>query len=100
MAALEQAIENLQVLVRGDGADLTFVAFEPETNTLRLSLSMSQETCADCVMPAASLEAVALQVIRRTVPSVVAVTISDPRDGRAPMASLDRSISTGRDSFA
>jgi hypothetical protein len=47
---------------------------------VRLRLVLDTAECAECVIPRKFLETVALDMMRRDLPGVVAVRISDPRE--------------------
>jgi hypothetical protein len=75
---VETGIAELRDLVRADGSD--FAVSGIEGGTLHLRLVIEDASCADCVMPRPFLEAVALDIVRRTAPAVDRVTIDDPRE--------------------
>jgi hypothetical protein len=75
---LEPAVEELRSLVRADGSDLTVTGIDGDTVQLRLVID--DASCADCVMPRAFLEDLALDIVQRTAPAVTHVEIDDPRE--------------------
>ena len=75
---LASALDEVRVLVRADGGDLVLTQIEGSRVDLRLIVEGAE--CAECVMPREFLEQVALDILRRKVPAVGAVTIADPRE--------------------
>ncbi len=73
-----QALTEAAALVRADGGDL--VVDDVDGVTIRAHLVIEGAECAECVMPRQFLEQVALDIVRRQLPSVGKVEISDPRD--------------------
>jgi hypothetical protein len=68
----------LGVLVAADGAGFEMVAFDEAAARLRLRLVIPDADCADCVMPRAALETLA--VTRLAAQGVRTVVIDDPRE--------------------
>jgi Fe-S cluster biogenesis protein NfuA len=79
-AALTPALDEVRSLVRADGGDLVLVSVDDDAATVRLALELTDAHCIECVMPRDFLEQIALDVVRRQVPDVVAVGIDDPRE--------------------
>jgi hypothetical protein len=77
-ADVAAAVEELRVLVSGEGADFELTSYDDHAATLNLKLTFGAETCSDCVMPQDVLETIALEVVKRRLP-VTAVHIDDPR---------------------
>ena len=73
-AALTEARE----LVQADGGDLVVDAVDGVT--IRAHLVVEGAECAECVMPKQFLEQVALDIVRRQLPSIGQVEIHDPRE--------------------
>jgi hypothetical protein len=73
------ALDAVRALVQADGADLQPAGFDQGSGTLRARLVIDDASCADCVMPAAHLERVALDLLRPTMPGLRRVQIDDPR---------------------
>ena len=59
---------------------MALVDVDRAQGAVRLRLELEDASCADCVMPRAYLEQVALTVLRRSLPELLAVTIDDPRE--------------------
>ena len=78
-AVVSAGLEPVQEMIRLDGADIELVAVDGTTANLRLVVT--DASCAECVMPRAMLEAIALQMMQPRVPGLSAVSIDDPREG-------------------
>lgn len=78
IASATAALEGARALVQADGGDL--VVDEVDGATIRARLVIEGAECAECVMPKQFLEQVALDMVRGELPSVGAVTITDPRE--------------------
>ncbi len=78
-ATATAGLAPVQEMIRLDGADLELVGVDGAT--ARLRLVVTDASCADCVMPRAMLEAIALQMMQPSVPGLSAVAIDDPREG-------------------
>lgn len=78
--SLTRAIDEIQVLVSGDGARLDLL--EPVTDKqVRFRLDLSDVGCADCLLPAAALSEIAAQSVRtHTGDDAYSVEIIDPRE--------------------
>ena len=79
-ADLAAEVDALRRLMQPDGADLEVIAIDPASGRVELRLILEGASCADCVMPRDLLEAVFRDRLRRTVGSVTAVTVDDPRE--------------------
>jgi hypothetical protein len=77
---IDDALDELRVLVQSDGADFRFTGID-QSGTISLDLVLDGVDCMECVMQRDFLEEVSLNVIRRHVDAVSRVSISDPRIG-------------------
>lgn len=77
-AAVAAALEEVRALVAADGGDMVLDAVEG--SEVRLKLVLGDAACVECVMPRDFLEQIALDSLRREVPSVASVVIDDPRE--------------------
>lgn len=77
------ALDSVRNLIRPDGGDFELAEVDDLTGAVRLRLVLRDAGCAECVMPKAHLEAVALSMMRKRLPDLDAVTVDDPRDTRA-----------------
>lgn len=74
------ALEGVRALVQPDGGDIELVSVDPTDGTASLRLLLEGANCAECVLPRPMLEAIAADVMRKTVPALRSVTIEDPRE--------------------
>ena len=77
-ATIAPALDEVRSLVQADGGDMQLVGFDAGTEQLRLVLENA--SCEECVMPRDFLEQIALDMLKRAVPAVGAVSIDDPRE--------------------
>lgn len=75
---LETALGSVRALIEADGGGLDVVTYAEGTATLQLVLADAE--CADCVMPRAFLETVALDMVKSEMPSLKSIVINDPRE--------------------
>jgi Fe-S cluster biogenesis protein NfuA len=78
MAEAESALAAVRELVAADGGDILVSATSDDSVALRLVLDTAE--CAECVMPRAFLETVALDMMQPSLPSLTRVEIDDPRE--------------------
>ena len=76
--AATAALSPVRDLVTADGGDLILERVEDATVVLRLVLDTAE--CAECVMPRAFLETVALDLMAPALSGLDGVRIIDPRD--------------------
>jgi Fe-S cluster biogenesis protein NfuA len=79
---VKSALESLRNLIRPDGGDFDVPDAGGLANVVRLRLVIRDAACAECIMPRAHLEAVALAMMRKRLPGLETVTVDDPRDSR------------------
>ena len=72
------AVDQLRPLVGADGADLELLGVQEGVVQVRLLLT--DTGCAECVLPAATLQQVLMDSLRTTVEGVAGVRIDDPRE--------------------
>lgn len=77
-----RAVESVRNLIQPDGGDFELVEVDGLTGVVRLRLLLRDAACAECVMPRAHLEVVALNMMKKRLPDLSAVTVDDPRDIR------------------
>jgi Fe-S cluster biogenesis protein NfuA len=75
------ALDSVRNLLRPDGGDLELTGVEA-ANAVRLRLMLRDAACAECIMPKAHLETVALAMMQKRLPGLETVTVDDPRDTR------------------
>ena len=78
--AVEQSMREVRELLRADGADLDLVSIRGNDAYVELALRFDEVDCLECVMPKDFIERIALDSMRRSLPSLVAIHITDPRE--------------------
>jgi len=78
MTEAESALAAVRELVAADGGDIMVSATSDDGVALRLVLDAAE--CAECVMPRAFLETVALDMMKTDLPALARVEIDDPRE--------------------
>jgi Fe-S cluster biogenesis protein NfuA len=79
-AVVESALQEVRGLVQADGGDMELVGVDERGGTVSLRLVLDGVECHECVMPRPILEDIAVNMLRRSVPEVTAVTVDDPRE--------------------
>ena len=74
----EDAVQGVRALVAADGGDI--LVAETGEDSVRLTLVLETAECAECVMPRAFLETVALDMMKSTLSQLKRVDIDDPRE--------------------
>ncbi|MCU0311459.1 MAG: NifU family protein [Acidimicrobiales bacterium] len=77
-ATVAEALVPVREMLQLDGADIELVDVTDD-GTAHLRLLLVEAGCAECVLPTAMLEGVALQLMTPFAPGLTAVTIDDPR---------------------
>ena len=85
-----RTIAGLSAMVEGDGAALRLSALDEERGTVELTLTLEDVSCADCVLPPDRLREVVDGALRRDVPGVRRLVLTDPREVAAPAATPPR----------
>jgi Fe-S cluster biogenesis protein NfuA len=78
--AVETALASVRSLVQADGGDMALVGVDGADGTVHLRLVLDGVDCHECVMPRSLLEDIVTNLMRRSVPDVLRVTIDDPRE--------------------
>jgi hypothetical protein len=76
--AVAAIVDELNEIVRPDGAELRIRASGPESLALELDLSASE--CPECVVPKELLLAIVASRVAESCPHVHDVTLADPRE--------------------
>src|SRR5260370_1934162 len=79
-----RAVAGLSAMFQGDGAALQLTALDEQLGTVELTLALHQVECADCVLPPGRLRDVIDGTLRRDVPGVRRLVLTDPREARPP----------------
>ena len=79
--AVATAVEEVQMLVQGDGARFDWVPGGSDDRVVRLRLDLTEVGCLDCVLPPEMLvDIVQTQIRRSTDDESISVEIDDPRN--------------------
>ena len=76
--SVRAALAQVQALVEADSSRFHLDGVSAD-GTVRLTLEITDEACAECVMPRDLLEQTATRVLQASVPAVRRVAITDPR---------------------
>ena len=76
--SVRAALAQVQALVEADSSRFHLDGVAAD-GTVRLTLEITDEACAECVMPRDLLEQTATRVLQASVPAVRRVAITDPR---------------------
>ncbi|MEM7141838.1 MAG: NifU family protein [Actinomycetota bacterium] len=74
----EAALSPVRELIEADGGKVELVGTGADSIHIRLVLDTAE--CAECVMPKAFLQTVALDMLAGELPGLTAVEIDDPRE--------------------
>jgi len=80
--AANEAVQELDALMRADGARLALVAADPTTARVEVALDLSQVDCLDCVMPTPFLEQLLTAALTQRLPGEFDLVLRDPRRAR------------------
>jgi Fe-S cluster biogenesis protein NfuA len=78
-AAVEASVEEVQLLLRGDGADLHLVDVNAKTARITVRLDLDGVDCADCVLPPDLLSEMITAALQKRVLGEFEVRVDDPR---------------------
>ena len=77
--AVDEAVQELDALVRADGARLALVAADPVTARVEVALDLSEVECLECVLPPPFLEQMLTQALAQRVRGEFQLVVRDPR---------------------
>ena len=77
--AVAEAVDEMAVLLRSDGADLRLVTADPATDRIEIALELEGADCEDCVLPADLLRQMISDAVARRVPGEFELVLHDPR---------------------
>ena len=66
--AVDEAVHELDAMVRADGARLALVAADPATARVEVALDLSQVDCLECVLPPQFLEQMLTHALAQRCP--------------------------------
>lgn len=78
--ALNAAIEEMQALMRADGADLLVRELNVPAARLHLVVDLANVECLDCVVPPDMLRQVIQDAITKKYAGELEILIDDPRE--------------------
>jgi hypothetical protein len=79
--AIRSAVEEMQALMRADGADLLVKELNVPAARLQLVVELANVECLDCVVPPDMLRQVIQDAITKKFPGELEIVIDDPREG-------------------
>jgi len=77
--AVDEAVQELDALVRADGAALSLVEANPKTLRVEVALDLSDVECLDCVLAPEFLERMLADAIAQRVRGEFELVLRDPR---------------------
>ena len=78
--AIQSAVEEMQTLMRADGADLVVKELNVPAARLHLVVDLANVECLDCVVPPDMLRRIIQDSIAKKYPSELEILIDDPRE--------------------
>jgi Fe-S cluster biogenesis protein NfuA len=78
-ASAAEVVEELNLLVSGDGAAITLTRADPERAQVEVSLDLSGVSCEECVLPPDLLQEMIRAEFSRRFPEELEVVVVDPR---------------------
>ncbi len=77
--AVDEAVQELDTLVRADGARLAVVATDPATARVEVALDLSDVDCLECVLPPEFLEQMLTNALAQRLRGEFQLVLRDPR---------------------
>ncbi len=77
--SVDESVEEVRHLLRGDGADLELVEADPKTARITVRLDLSTVGCEECVLPPDLLHEMIAATFRRRIAEEFEVVVDDPR---------------------
>ncbi|HEV2311235.1 MAG TPA: hypothetical protein VGU73_12000 [Acidimicrobiia bacterium] len=77
--AVDEAVRELDALVRADGARLALVATDPASARVEVALDLSSVDCLECVLPPEFLQQMLTNALARRVHGDFELVLRDPR---------------------
>ena len=78
-ATVDEAVQELDVLVRGDGAALKLVSADPKTARVEIELDLSGVDCLECVLSPEMLEQMVGSSLAQHIRGEFELVLRDPR---------------------
>ena len=79
-AAIQSAVEEMQALMRADGADLVVKELNVAAARVHLAVELANVECLDCVVPPDMLRQVIQDSIAKKYAGELEILIDDPRE--------------------
>jgi len=79
VTGVDAAVQELDALVRADGAALTLVAADPGAARVEVALDLSRVECLDCVLPPEFLQQMLSDSLARRIRGEFELIVHDPR---------------------
>lgn len=76
---IDEAVRELDTLVRADGASLALVATDPSTARVEVALDLSKVECLECVLPTEFLEQMLTDALAKRIRGEFELVLQDPR---------------------
>lgn len=73
------AVDELAVMMRADGAELTLVRADPKTARIEVALGLDGVECLDCVLAPELLEQMLTDALQQRVRGEFELVLRDPR---------------------
>jgi len=77
--SVTEVVEEVDGLVRGDGAAIVLVSADPKRSRVELSLDLSGVECMDCVLPPDLLHQIIQGAFDKRLAGEIEVVLDDPR---------------------
>ena len=77
--AVDEAVQELDAMVRADGARLALVAADPAAARVEVALDLSQVDCLECVLPPEFLEQMLTNALAQRIRGDFELVLRDPR---------------------
>ena len=77
--AVDEAVQELDAMVRADGARLALVAADPAAARVEVALDLSQVDCLECVLPSEFLEQMLTDALAQRIRGDFELVLRDPR---------------------
>jgi hypothetical protein len=78
--AIQSAVEEMQALMRADGADLVVKELNVPAARLHLVVDLAKVECLDCIVPPDMLRRVISDAVAKKYPGELEILIDDPRE--------------------
>jgi hypothetical protein len=84
LETIHESLHEMQLLLRGDGADLVLVHADPKTARIAVRVDLAEVQCPECVLPPDLLEEMLRATLHMRVREEFELVVDDPRSDRVP----------------